>query len=69
MISTDRFANAPMLYSPYDTDYIYCSCCGDVIEPFAEHYEIGGECYCMGCEAHAEDAILTAVRDSYIVGD
>lgn len=71
MINTDRFAHAPMLYSPYDTDddNKYCSCCGDAIEPYAEHYEVGNKCYCMSCEAQAEDAILEAVRDSYIVAD
>ncbi|MGN0180818.1 MAG: hypothetical protein ACI4DP_00130 [Candidatus Ornithomonoglobus sp.] len=69
MINTDRFVYAPDLYSLHDTDNIYCSCCGDVIEPLSEYYEVGGECYCMGCEAHAEDAILEAVRDSYIVAN
>lgn len=65
--STDRFAGFPKLYPMEDTDNAVCCACGSEIFPEEEHYKIGEDRYCMDCGAYADEAILEAVRDNFII--
>ena len=50
----------------YDDHFskLFCSCCGENIQPGQEYFDVDGSIFCMRCDA--EVAIFEKHRDEYL---